>query len=81
MVVVVSDILRQDSVMATGSSFFSNGPLEHNEIRVPTLLPGRREDLVMCRLKVVSLNQAVYYVLSYAWGDPDNTLPMRLQHG
>ena len=46
-------------------------PLQHREIRVITLAPGKWNDQLECTLKIVSLDDnPSYETLSYVWGDP-----------
>lgn len=44
--------------------------LQHNEIRLLTLAPGRWKDQIQCSLRTVSLDDnPTYEALSYVWGD------------
>ena len=46
-------------------------PLQHHEIRVITLAPGKWNDQLECTLEIVSLDDnPLYETLSYVWGDP-----------
>jgi hypothetical protein len=50
-----------------------------NEIRVLYLRPGSWHDEISCDLKVVSLDEnPEFEALSYVWGDPEDTSPVRL---
>jgi hypothetical protein len=60
-------------------------PLNHQqqEIRLLSILPamkGSETDLIVCRLQRVKLkdsgDKVQYIALSYAWGDPNVTLPI-----
>ena len=45
-------------------------PLQHNEIRLITLAPGKWRDPIECNLQTVSLDDnPTYEALSYVWGD------------
>ncbi|KAI1422520.1 heterokaryon incompatibility protein-domain-containing protein [Xylaria sp. FL1777] len=49
------------------------------EIRLLTLEPGQRDDEVRCSLVNVKLSwRTKYEALSYAWGDPGKTAPIKL---
>lgn len=53
--------------------------LGRREVRLITLLPGKYEDPISGALSVVSLAEApTYEALSYVWGDPTVTLPIRV---
>ena len=46
-------------------------PLQHREIRIIKLAPGRWEDAIECNLDTASLDDnPSYEALSYVWGDP-----------
>ena len=46
-------------------------PLEHREIRIIALAPGKWDDEIECSLKTLSLDDdPSYEALSYVWGDP-----------
>lgn len=60
---------------------FPYGPLnqERNEIRLLTILPGKWSSEVCCTLETVSMDDDPdYYALSYVWGDPDDTVVIRV---
>lgn len=45
-------------------------PLQHNEVRLITLAPGKWRDPIECSLQIVSLDDyPTYEALSYVWGD------------
>lgn len=45
-------------------------PLQHNEIRLITLAPGKWRESIECNLQIVSLDDnPTYEALSYVWGD------------
>ncbi|PWY96198.1 hypothetical protein BO94DRAFT_541042 [Aspergillus sclerotioniger CBS 115572] len=51
---------------------FKYHPLADNHIRVLTLLPGERDDPIVCTLDHVSVaEKPIFYALSYEWGNPD----------
>lgn len=55
--------------------------LHDSEIRIVEILPGRWDDTVSCRLQHVQLrgvNDPQYAALSYAWGDPTDTVDIVL---
>lgn len=55
--------------------------LHGSEIRIVEILPGRWDDTVSCRLEHVqlhSVNDPQYAALSYAWGDPTDTVDIML---
>ena len=63
-------------------SIFDDVPLVDGSqtIRILTLLPGELGDPVECMLEVVSpQDDPAYEALSYAWGDPKVTLPIKVQ--
>ncbi|MCJ1475418.1 hypothetical protein MMC13_004080, partial [Lambiella insularis] len=50
-----------------------------NEIRLVPLFPGAFSDRICCELVTVSLDDdPAYEALSYVWGNPDVTLPVRV---
>ncbi len=50
-------------------------PLKGSEIRLLRLNPGRWDDPIECDLEVVALeDNPSYAALSYAWGDPTDTV-------
>lgn len=56
-----SDLLHYSSIYQ---------PLQHNEIRLITLAPGKWRDPIECSLQIVSLDDnPTYEALSYVWGD------------
>ena len=56
---------------ATDDTALIYQPLQHREIRVITLAPGKWNDQLECTLKIVSLDDnPSYETLSYVWGDP-----------
>jgi len=60
-----------------GSS--THRPLSGDEIRTLILHPAPFDDPICCSLKYISLeDQPGYEALSYAWGDPSNTIPVVL---
>lgn len=55
-------------------------PLGENEIRLLTLLPGKRNDTLKCKLHNVSLNNPIAFeALSYVWGDAGLSKPITVQ--
>jgi len=51
---------------------FASGTGSPTEIRVLHLLPGTKEDDILCSLRHIAINQSVSYeALSYTWGLPD----------
>lgn len=55
--------------------------LSRSQIRLLRLLPGRFEDDIFCELFHADLDeQPEYTALSYAWGGPKNTKPIRLAY-
>ena len=57
---------------------YPGGPLRHNQIRVVKLPPGRWTDPIICELTYVDIEVACYKALSYVWGSPRVTRPIRL---
>lgn len=61
---------------------FSYQPLEgESEIRILRLLPGTFDDEIQCHLKHVDLDDPLDYVaLSYVWGNPEATKPIKIRY-
>lgn len=59
---------------------FSYQPLEgRSEIRILRLLPGKFDEEIQCLLKHMDLDEPLEYIaLSYVWGNPKVTKPIRL---
>lgn len=57
---------------------YPGGPLRHNQIRLVKLQPGRWIDPIICQLTYVDIEVARYKALSYVWGSPQVTRPIRL---
>ncbi|KAJ4288783.1 hypothetical protein N0V88_007319 [Collariella sp. IMI 366227] len=60
-------------------------PLQLNEIRIVTILPGAFDDPIICTLEHINLSNAkaesvAYEAVSYAWGDPTETRPITLEN-
>jgi len=56
-------------------------PLQLDEIRIVTLLPGAFADPIVCTLEHANLDHAgtaTYEAVSYAWGNPEHTQPITL---
>ena len=62
---------------------FSYQPLKgESEIRILRLLPGTFDDEIHCHLKHMDLDDPLDYIaLSYVWGDPKATKPIRIGYG
>ena len=61
-------LLRVRGQLADLSSIYQ--PLQHNEIRLITLAPGKWRDPIACSLQIVSLDDnPTYEALSYVWGN------------
>ncbi|KAK3402401.1 heterokaryon incompatibility protein-domain-containing protein [Sordaria brevicollis] len=67
-----------ESFKPSGAS--THRPLQGNEIRIVTLHPASFEDPVFCTLNHVGLDgpRDDYIALSYAWGDPNETVDINL---
>jgi len=52
---------------------------QSRDIRIVILLPGNRDDDIRCVTQIVSLDASpAYEAISYAWGDPQDTMPILL---
>ena len=68
---------RQEAPNATSLIY---QPLQHREIRVVTLAPGKWNERLECTLETVSLDHnPSYETLSYVWGDSSVQKPILLQ--
>jgi hypothetical protein len=64
---------------ALDSNYKYGAIVGHDEFRVLSLLPGAWEDNISCTLQVVSLSEKPSYrTISYAWGDAQDTRPVRV---
>jgi hypothetical protein len=70
--------LLPESARKTTGATYPGLPLKQDQIRVVRLLPGTWTEEIRCELSVADTEVAKYRALSYVWGSPRVTRPIRL---
>jgi hypothetical protein len=83
---ITNSILQGHSQLKEMETFeYSRLPVAENEIRLITLLPGRKTDQIECELSTRMLeaitDNSTYEALSYCWGTLDATMKIYIYDG